>query len=362
MYAIAALARIVRKDAQIEVKVPAANGRKAYSYLREGIRSVSKIKPPQLSKMQVGAIAGGVVATGLIAAGLSVNNDLSKTKADISDQSLIKAGQKVDSDTIKKYQGFKRGELVKRSFRAYGDTFFDHYGVCTGDGYVVGPMSTGKSGGSTLLKVRLERPTAVDTTPYSVVKSKPPSGMTRDKAASVIEAMVGVPVKFDATKTNCESIARLVAEGKGRSTQTDHFNFLTRKIAYTAATLKVKGLETGYSVSEIEKVLKDSNYDEAAISLAFKKSVKKRGKEIAKNTNFKKDSISEDTTLKGGEEFIAQVIDQTKSLPEGTARLAMEGAISMYLLALTLSLKPKESKMGKNPSIGNKKVVASPSN
>ena len=36
MYAIAALSKIVRKDARIEVKVPAAQGRKAYSYFREG--------------------------------------------------------------------------------------------------------------------------------------------------------------------------------------------------------------------------------------------------------------------------------------------------------------------------------------
>lgn len=66
MYAIAALSKIVRKDARIEVKVPAAQGRKAYSYFREG--GEGEEGSPRRSSRKIAAGVGGAIAVGGLAA------------------------------------------------------------------------------------------------------------------------------------------------------------------------------------------------------------------------------------------------------------------------------------------------------
>ena len=66
MYAIAALSKIVRKDARIEVKVPAAQGRKAYSYFREG--GEGEEGSPRRSSRKIAAGVGGAIAGGGLAA------------------------------------------------------------------------------------------------------------------------------------------------------------------------------------------------------------------------------------------------------------------------------------------------------
>lgn len=64
MYAIAALSKIVRKDARIEVKVPATQGRKAYSYFREGAEhEEGATRRP--SRKVVAGVGGAIAAAGL---------------------------------------------------------------------------------------------------------------------------------------------------------------------------------------------------------------------------------------------------------------------------------------------------------
>ena len=74
MYAITALSRIVRKDARIEVKVPAAQGRKAYSYFREGSEEETKTARSRKVAGIGGAIALGGLAAAAIALRQSQNN------------------------------------------------------------------------------------------------------------------------------------------------------------------------------------------------------------------------------------------------------------------------------------------------
>ncbi len=64
MYAIAALTKIIRSDARKEVKVPATQGRKAYSYFREGAEGEagSSRRP---SRKVVAGVGGAITAAGL---------------------------------------------------------------------------------------------------------------------------------------------------------------------------------------------------------------------------------------------------------------------------------------------------------
>lgn len=64
MYAIAALSKIVRNDARIEVKVPAAQGRKAYSYFREGGEG-EEGSPLRSSRKIATGVGGAIAAAGL---------------------------------------------------------------------------------------------------------------------------------------------------------------------------------------------------------------------------------------------------------------------------------------------------------
>lgn len=65
MYAIAALSKIVRNDARIEVKVPATQGRKAYSYFREGVEE-EKGSPRKSSRKIAAGVGGAITAAGLV--------------------------------------------------------------------------------------------------------------------------------------------------------------------------------------------------------------------------------------------------------------------------------------------------------
>ena len=70
MFGIEPLARIVRHDARIEVKVPATQGRKAYSYFREG--GEGEKKPSGVGK-KVALIGGGLALAGLGAAAIAMS-------------------------------------------------------------------------------------------------------------------------------------------------------------------------------------------------------------------------------------------------------------------------------------------------
>ena len=70
MFGIEPLARIVRHDARIEVKVPAAKGKKAYSYFREG--GEDKKKSSGVGK-KAALIGGGLALAGLGAAAIAMN-------------------------------------------------------------------------------------------------------------------------------------------------------------------------------------------------------------------------------------------------------------------------------------------------
>ena len=76
MFGVAPLARIVRNDARIEVKVPAAQGRKAYSYFREG--GEGEKKPSGVGK-KVALIGGGLALAGLGAAAIAMNRKKTET-------------------------------------------------------------------------------------------------------------------------------------------------------------------------------------------------------------------------------------------------------------------------------------------
>lgn len=70
MFGVEALARIVRHDARIEVKVPAARGKKAYSYFREG--GEGEKKSSGVGK-KVAVIGGGLALAGLGAAAIAMS-------------------------------------------------------------------------------------------------------------------------------------------------------------------------------------------------------------------------------------------------------------------------------------------------
>lgn len=73
MFGIEPLARIVRQDARIEVKVPAKQGRKAYSYFREG--GESEKKSSGVGK-KAALIGGGLALAGLGAAAIAVRQGI----------------------------------------------------------------------------------------------------------------------------------------------------------------------------------------------------------------------------------------------------------------------------------------------
>ena len=70
MFGIEPLARIVRHDARIEVKVPAAKGKKAYSYFREG--GEGEKKSSGVGK-KAALIGGGLALAGLGAAAIAMS-------------------------------------------------------------------------------------------------------------------------------------------------------------------------------------------------------------------------------------------------------------------------------------------------
>lgn len=70
MFGIEPLARIVRHDARIEVKVPAAKGKKAYSYFREG--GEGEKKSSGVGK-KVALVGGGLALAGLGAAAIAMS-------------------------------------------------------------------------------------------------------------------------------------------------------------------------------------------------------------------------------------------------------------------------------------------------
>lgn len=90
MYAIAALSRIVHHDARIEVKVPASQGRKAYSYFREGAEGEQGSSRRSSRKIAAG-VGGAITAAGL--AGLAAIL-LGRKKLEGSDSSPISVGTK----------------------------------------------------------------------------------------------------------------------------------------------------------------------------------------------------------------------------------------------------------------------------
>ena len=76
MFGADALSRIVRLDTKIEVKVPAKQGRKAYSYFREGAEDEKKSSG---RGKKIALIGGGLVLAGLGAAAIAMNSK--KTEA-----------------------------------------------------------------------------------------------------------------------------------------------------------------------------------------------------------------------------------------------------------------------------------------
>ena len=77
MFGIEPLARIVRHDARIEVKVPAAKGKKAYSYFREG--GEGEKKSSGVGK-KVALVGGGLALAGLGAAAIVMSRKKTDTK------------------------------------------------------------------------------------------------------------------------------------------------------------------------------------------------------------------------------------------------------------------------------------------
>ena len=86
MFGIEPLARIVRHDARIEVKVPAAKGKKAYSYFREG--GEGEKKSSGVGK-KVALIGGGLALAGLSAAAIA----MSRKKTDKDKKKMTTAGK-----------------------------------------------------------------------------------------------------------------------------------------------------------------------------------------------------------------------------------------------------------------------------
>lgn len=76
MFGVEPLARIVRQDARIEVKVPATQGRKAYSYFREG--GEGEKKSSGMGK-KLALIGGGLALAGLGAAALAMSRKKTET-------------------------------------------------------------------------------------------------------------------------------------------------------------------------------------------------------------------------------------------------------------------------------------------
>ena len=76
MFGIEPLARIVRHDARIEVKVPAAKGKKAYSYFREG--GEGEKKSSGVGK-KAALIGGGLALAGLGAAAIAMSRKKTET-------------------------------------------------------------------------------------------------------------------------------------------------------------------------------------------------------------------------------------------------------------------------------------------
>lgn len=76
MFGVEPLARIVRHDARIEVKVPATKGKKAYSYFREGGKGEKKSSSVGRKAAFVG---GGLALAGLGAAAIAMNRKKTET-------------------------------------------------------------------------------------------------------------------------------------------------------------------------------------------------------------------------------------------------------------------------------------------
>ena len=95
MFGIEPLARIVRHDARIEVKVPAAKGKKAYSYFREG--GEGEKKSSGVGK-KVALIGGGLALAGLSAAAIA----MSRKKAEASGMAApVSETKKPENNTVR---------------------------------------------------------------------------------------------------------------------------------------------------------------------------------------------------------------------------------------------------------------------
>ena len=110
MYAIAALSKIVRKDARIEVKVPAVQGRKAYSYFREG----SEEETRTARSRKVAGIGGAIALGGLAAAAIALRQGKRNNTTDkVSPIALM--GAKPTSDTFNKAKSSVKAEDVAKA-------------------------------------------------------------------------------------------------------------------------------------------------------------------------------------------------------------------------------------------------------
>ena len=289
------------------------------------------------------------VAAIALAAKSTVEGDIAKIKADVKGRTIIEPNKEVPKEVLDSYKkSLKPGDLIKQSFSLDGETYFDHYAIYAGDGYVIETDSKEGFGGSTVLKQKINQPAGAYKTPFAKVEEEVKGAPSRKEALARAESLVGVPFKFDGVSANCESFARLITQGEGKSTQGEKLSGLTQFVAKTLINTLDKEAGNGYSIQEISSIMQKNNYDPLLIKSVFKDAVDKRSSDIANKlaaTASEKKGDAKDDRLSGlrpPEEF-AKIVEKTIAPLTGASRTLVENQMyKAYLVGVfgLASIKP----------------------
>lgn len=183
--------------------------------------------------------AGAIVILG--GAGLLVHRDLDASQ--VKDSTIrIPPNGIPDEETFKTYDTFQPGDMIRRTFSAPGWGTRQHYGVYagkdpeTGEHMMIGCSMGAKDGepNPMVYKHSLSKDSKPGASQYEQVPAsdmKLGTKVSKEDALRRAESMLGTTFVYKGFESNCESLARSIAQGEAYSTQKEKVSPFTNAIA-----------------------------------------------------------------------------------------------------------------------------------
>jgi cell wall-associated NlpC family hydrolase len=327
-------------------------------------------KSKSLSTLATVAIIPSALAAGIILGGLGASASIIAADAktvvatDISHLEIAPTLKDINKEEIAaEYdKKFKKGDLIRRAFPLVYDKnkYAYHYAIYAGNGEVI-HTNPDKADGVSILKqfAHGSYENEAGSTKYELVDTPPSNGKSpirsREHTLELAESMVGLPFKWNAVESNCESFARTVAYGSAKSSQTEKISGFGIKAVTSLIDIvdavKFGGvINRGLHSDEIKKTLEKNNYNPALIKSIFKAKKDERAKEIALK-NKRSDAYQEDSAELVDPRDFTRLVKNTSANFNGVAKQILEEKMfKTYLIALFASVSKPSAKDSKQDS------------